>query len=248
MNKNSGILKFFGAVLLGSLGGVLACQIILPWLAGLPFFENISWMKNGREGVTVINRNEKVILTEDQGIEDAIGRAKGAVAGVISQRTQKTTGGILETPETLAQGTGIFISSDGLLAVSDLFVPENAQRTMVLFGGKQLQATLARRDEKNGLVLLKVEEKNLPVLPFFENELKLGERVFLMDAKSADIFVNMGFVESSKPQPVIFFQTQKTTGAPIFNIKGEIVGLGLLQDSGGQMAVVPARIIQELIK
>jgi serine protease Do len=170
---------------------------------------------------------------------------------VSSQRTEKIVGGrkiILEKPEVLAQGTGIFISSDGLVAAPDLFVADSAQKILLFAGNRQIEAKLVKRDEKNGLVLLKAEENDLPVLPFFEGELKLGERMFLIDAKSGNASVNMGFVDSFEPNPSIFFQTSKTTGGPIFNSKGELIGLGLLQAPDGHMAVVAAKIIRELIK
>jgi S1-C subfamily serine protease len=246
------IWMFLAAVLLtGAIGGVLGSQFLLPWLVGLPIFSKINWIKNGCEGVTVINRTEKVIVTENQGIEEAISRASGTVAGVISENTEKIIKGkrtTLPEPEILAQGTGIFISSDGLLATPDLFVPEGAQKIIILTGDKQLEAKIIQRDQKNGLVLLKIEESNLPVLPFFEGDLKLGERIFLIDAKTSNLSVNLGFVGALQPQLLVYFQTQKTTGGPIFNVNGEIVGLGFLQSPDGQMAVLPAKIIHEFIK
>jgi len=53
---------FFTAAVLA---GILGSQIIFPWLAGLPIFEKINWPGKEKEMTTVINKTEKIYLTEN---------------------------------------------------------------------------------------------------------------------------------------------------------------------------------------
>lgn len=237
---------------LGGIGGILGCQLFLPWLAGLPLFSRIDWLRNVGEGITVINRTERVTITENQALEEVIAKVANTVVAVSSQKTEKIVGRkkvLLEKPEILAQGSGFILTSDGLIAVAESLVPEAAQQVSVYFGDRQIQAEIKKRDKTTGLALLKINESNLPVVSFVGNELKLGERVFLIGAKTEDKFLR--FVDLSiikQLEPLIFgFETKETNGSPIFNIKGEVIGLNVI-DSSGQAKVVLAANIRELLK
>jgi len=237
---------------LGGIGGILGSQLFLPWLAGLSFLKNISWAQHVREGTTVINRTERVVITENQALEDAIDKGSGIVIGIVSEITEKTIAKrkiTLEKPEVLAQGTGFIVSSDGLIITAQDLIPEAAQKTLVVYGGRQIEAEIKKIDKTSGLAILKISENNLPVLPFSNDELRLGERLFLIGTKLPDFnkFVDLSIAKQISPVLSVDFASKEIIGSPIFNIKGEIVGISWA-DSNGQAKITQSSVIKELLK
>lgn len=249
------IVNLLMIVIIGGISGIFGVQIFLPWIAGFSFFNKIDWIRQSREGVTIINRMEKIEITESEALEQAIEKAQKIVVGVISQRTEKIVAGkktALAKPEILAQGTGFIVSSDGLVVTSLEVVPTTAQKVLVIFENKESQAEIKKTDKNSGLVLLKINENNLPVLPFLEDNLKLGQTVFLVGTKfqnivssasSIDKFVDLSIIRQSTPNMAVDFLSKEISGSPIFNIRAEIVGVNL---SGKKIVLEVA--LKELLK
>jgi len=245
------ITNLLAIIIIGGISGILGVQIFLPWLAGFSFFQKFDWIRSSREGTTIINRTERVVITENQALEEAIEKTKKIVVGIVSQKTEKITAGKktpLLKPEILAKGSGFIVSSDGLIITSADLVPAAAQKVLVTFEGKEFQAEIKKTDKVTGLVLLKINQNNLPVLPFFDGDLKLGQSIFLIGAKSNDSFkfdkfVDLSIVKQSTPNIAVNFLNQEISGSPIFNIRAEIVGINL----SGEKIVLQAAL-RELLK
>lgn len=240
--------------LIGGLAGIFGCQLFLPWLAGFSIFQKIDWIHRAKEGVTVINRTEKIIITENEALEQAIGKTSDIVVGIVSQKIEKTIGKKkipLEKPEILAEGSGFIVSSDGLIVTAEPIVPETAQKITVLLEAKQVGAQIRKRDKNSGLALLKIDENNLPVLPFAEQEPKLGQQLFLIGAvEGKDIlvkFTELGIANQLAPILSVSFSREDIIGVPIFNIKGEVIGINSI-DSNGQNRIIQSDVIRELLK
>ena len=243
----------------GGIAGVLGCQVFLPWLAGMPIFNKITWLREIREGVTIINKTERIVVTENEAFEQAIDKGQSIVVMVTAQRTEKIISGkkvALAKPEILAQGSGFIISSDGLIVTVGNLVPESTQKAIVSFGGKEAVGEIRKRDKNTGLVLLKINENNLPVLPFLEENLKLGERLFLIGAKNTVLangqsqvsrFTDLSIAKEISPALIIDFSGKDIGGSPIFNVKSEIVGMNLI-DANGQGKIVVASQIKDLMR
>jgi len=237
---------------LGGIGGILGCQLLLPWLAGFSFLKNIDWIKNIGERTTVINRTERIVITENEAVQDAIGKGSGIVVGITSEITEKIIAGkiiTLEKPEILGQGSGFIASSDGLIITAQNLIPDSAQKVLVAFGGRQIEAEIKKIDKASGVAILKINENNLPVLPFLNSEVKLGEQLYLIGAKSPDFnkFVDTSIAKQVSPILVVDFGGKEIIGSPIFNIKGEIVGLNWT-DQNGLPKITQASQIKELLK
>lgn len=240
--------------LIGGLAGIFGCQLFLPWLAGFSIFQKIDWINRAKEGVTIINRTEKIVITENDALEQAIGRVANIAVAISSQRIEKIIGNkkiLLEKPEILSEGSGFIVSSDGLIVTAEPIVPETAQKIIVLLDAKQVEAQIKKRDKNLGLALLKIDENNLPVLPFAEQELKLGQQLFLIGAVEEKDklvkFTESGIINQLAPILSVSFSRKDINGAPIFNIKGEVIGMNLI-DENGQGRVVISSMIQELLK
>ncbi|OGZ35065.1 MAG: hypothetical protein A2174_00575 [Candidatus Portnoybacteria bacterium RBG_13_41_18] len=243
------VLNSLVIILLGGFAGVFFVQIFLPWLAGFSFFNQIDWIRRVQEGTTIINTTERVIIDQNSALEQAIDKAGKIMVELISQRTEKLVGKTkvpLAEPEILAQGPAIIVSSDGLILAAENLAPETAQKFSVVLNNNRQVAEVKKRDKKSGLVLLKINESNLPVLPFFEGELKLGQILFLISIKSGNKLVDSGIVKQIQPNLVIGF-TEAANSSPIFNLKNEIVGLNLV-DNNNQPKIVLSAVLRELLK
>jgi len=146
------------------------------------------------------------------------------------------------------EGSGIILTSDGLvLTLSDL-VPADWE-TKVFLDGREIIPKVLQR--KNNLALLKIEERNLPTVSFADFEkIKLGERVFLV----GDIFenetqkkvVNEGIIKTFDQNLI---QTNITEGknlqgSSLFNIEGQLMGLNQI-DKTGAVSAISIKIIRE---
>jgi len=251
MTKNK--LVNFGLIfVLGGIGGILGSQLLFPWLAGISYLKNVDWIRQAGEGTTVINRTERVVIMENEALEDAIEKGSGIIVGITSEIVEKIIARkkiTLEKPEILAQGTGFIASSDGLIVTAQNLIPDSAQKISVVYGGKQIEAEIKKIDKASGIAVLKINENNLPVLPFSDDELRLGERLFLIGTKSPDFskFIDLSIVKQVSPALVVDFGSKEIVGSPIFNIKGEIAGINWA-DNSGQAKITLSAVIKELLK
>jgi len=148
-------------------------------------------------------------------------------------------------------GSGFVISEDGYI-LTNHHVVRNAEEIIVRFQDRrELQATLIGSDGRTDVALLKVEAKGLPVLKFGSSKnLKVGEWVFAIGSPFGfDSSVTAGIVSAkgrSLPQEnyVPFIQTDVAinpgnSGGPLFNLKGEVVGINsqIYSRSGGFMGL-----------
>lgn len=247
-------------IVLGGISGILGSQILFPWLAKYTLFDNISWIRQAKEGVTIINRTENIVVTENDALEQAIDKTSLSVVGIISQKTEKTINNkkiTFEKPETLAEGSGLIISNDGLVVTSLNLAPETAQKIIVYLNGKQDEAALQKRDESSGLALLKINENNLPSLAFREDDLRLGEEIFLVGAKinisttspqiNLSKFIETSVINQTSPSVLAAFNKKDIAGAPLFDIKSRVLGINI-GDANNQEKLIFWPAIKELLK
>lgn len=246
-------------ILIGGLSGILCSQFVLPWLAGLPLFGSIDWISRAKDGATIINKTEKIVITENEALEEVIDKGSKSVVGITSQNTEKIVGKkkvSLENPEVLSRGTGLIITSDGLIVTAQQLIAQAPQQVLVALGERQSLAQVKKSDKNSGLVLLKINEVNLPVVSFVEEELKLGQPVFLVGASSYSLpgkqeqiikFVDLSIIKQLLPQLKVDFSSKEIVGSPLFNTKGEVIGINLI-DEDGQGRVALSSVIKELLK
>ena len=106
---------------------------------------------------------------------------------------------------------------------------------------------------KTNLALIKLEEENLQTCSFANlDELKLGEKVFLIgiifEEELPLNIVNEGIVKSFNENYIKtnIFENYLLAGSPLFNIKGEVLGLNTI-DSEGKVIAIPITKIKQFI-
>ncbi|WP_031433452.1 DegQ family serine endoprotease [Methylomarinum vadi] len=153
--------------------------------------------------------------------------------------------------ETKSLGSGFIISSDGYV-LTNHHVVKNADEIVVkLNDRRELEAKLIGSDESTDVALLKVEAKNLPVVAIGSSKkLRVGEWVLAIGSPFGfEQSVTAGIVSAKRRSLpggnyVPFIQTDVAinpgnSGGPLFNMKGEVVGMNsqIYSRSGGYMGL-----------
>lgn len=162
-------------------------------------------------------------------------------------------------------GSGFIISSDGYV-VTNYHVIKDADEVIVkLSDRRELTAKIVGSDKRSDIALLKLNSKDLPVLATGKSKtLKQGEWVVAIGSPFGfDHSVTAGIVSAkgrSLPSEnyVPFIQTDVAinpgnSGGPLFNLKGEVVGINsqIYSRTGGFMGVsfaIPIDIAMDVIK
>jgi serine protease Do len=149
------------------------------------------------------------------------------------------------------QGSGFIVGSDGII-LTNAHVVRDAKEVMVkLTDRREFQARVLGSDRKTDIAVLKIDAKNLPVVPLGSTRnLKVGEWVLAIGSPFGfENSVSAGVVSAkgrSLPDDsfVPFLQTDVAvnpgnSGGPLFNTRGEVVGINsqIYSHTGGYQGV-----------
>ena len=237
MLKN--ISKIISIFIIGIVGGIFADQILWPYFIERPLFHQY---RLEQRPVYVTERKE-ITIQENIALRDAIEKVEKVVVGV---RTQTKAEKILE-------GSGLIVTSDGLVVTLAELVPQGSNFSFFIDGAPhQINSggQILKRDLKENLALIKIEEENLPTVSFADLEkMKLGERVFLVGITQPPDgvwVVNEGIVKTFGQDFIKtnIFEKYILAGSPLFNIEGEVLGLNTI-DKEGKVIAIPVSKIKE---
>jgi len=153
--------------------------------------------------------------------------------------------------ESHSLGSGFIISADGYI-LTNAHVVDAADETLVrLTDKREFKAKVIGVDKRTDVALIKIEAIGLPVVRLGDpGQLKVGEWVIAIGSPFGfDNSVTAGIVSAkgrSLPQEnfVPFIQTDAAinpgnSGGPLFNMKGEVVGVNsqIYSRSGGYMGI-----------
>jgi len=224
-------LFFVVIVLAGGISGILSSAFFAPYLAHTSPFDKISWLKDGGNGgTTIINKTEEKIINQDTAMIDSVNQVFNSVVG-ISAKTAVKKG----APENVFYGTGIIITSDGLIAAAG--IPAKALEISVFLNGQVFPAEVSKSDIDSGLVLLKINQTNLPVANFADfASLNLGERINLLavdsSGKESEKLVDWGIIKKLSSQSFLASldkEDEVFSGAPFITAGREVAGICLVE-------------------
>lgn len=161
-------------------------------------------------------------------------------------------------------GSGFIIGQDGYILTNRHVVSGSDRIIVRLSDRRELDAELIGEDERSDLALLKVEAEDLPTLRIGSSaDLKAGEWVLAIGAPFGfESSVTAGIVSAkgrSLPSEnyVPFIQTDVAinpgnSGGPLFNLKGEVVGINsqIVSRNGGYMGLsfaIPIDIAMDVV-
>lgn len=204
------VLKVIIVILLGMLGGTIA------WLFAF---------KNQSSFIQVVNKEEKVYIEENTALVETIKKVKDSVVVIKSEYE----GGEIE-------GFGTVLTSDGLIITLADNAPQGSKSNISIKGENNLSYQVLKRDLDNNLALIKVDKNNLQAREFFDlSKLEIGTRVFVL-SNIANEGIIKSFNEDLIKTNIIEFEG--VDGAPVFNVRGEILGVGN-KNSNDSMDIIP---------
>ena len=153
--------------------------------------------------------------------------------------------------ETQSTGSGFIFSADGYIVTNAHVVDESNEVTVRLSDKREFIAKVIGTDKRTDVALLKIEAKDLPRVVIGDpDKLKVGEWVVAIGKPfGLENTMTAGIVSAKGrdlPQEnlVPFIQTDVAinpgnSGGPLFNMKGEVVGINSLiySRTGGYMGL-----------
>jgi serine protease Do len=167
---------------------------------------------------------------------------------------------------SLSLGSGVVISADGYVVTNNHVVGENmSEITVALPDKREVRGRLIGTDPATDIALLKLNVKDLPVVPWGDSsKLQIGEWVLAIGSPfqlsatvtagivSATGRTNVGFADYED-----FVQTDAAinpgnSGGALINSRGELVGIntGIFSQSGGYQGIgfaVPSNLARHVI-
>jgi len=163
----------------------------------------------------------------------------------------KQPGGGFQPRDAKSLGSGFIISEDGYILTNHHVVKDATEIIVKLKDRRQLVAKLIGSDERTDIALLQVEAKGLPIVKKGSSkQLQVGEWVLAIGSPFGfEQSVTSGIVSAKgRSLPggnyIPFIQTDVAinpgnSGGPLFNMKGEVVGVNsqIYSRSGGYMGL-----------
>jgi len=177
-----------------------------------------------------------------------------------------TTVNISTTQEFSNNGTGFIIANDGYIATNNHVIENATEINVTLSDGSKYKAKVVGIDKKSDLAVIKINaDKILPFAKFGDSsKARIGDWIIIIgNPYGLGGSVSVGIV-SARGRSINgdadrdFIQTDAAinkgnSGGPMFNIKGEVIGINtaLFSPSGGNVGIgfaSPASIVAPLIK
>jgi serine protease Do len=157
-----------------------------------------------------------------------------------------------DVPQRLGEGSGFIVSADGYILTNAHVVADADEVTVRMTDRREYAAKVVGLDARSDIAVLKIEGKNLPVVRIGDPQtLRPGEWVIAIGSPFGfDNSVTAGVVSATgrsmqgDQTGMMFIQTDVAvnpgnSGGPLFNLKGEVVGINsqIYSRSGGYMGL-----------
>lgn len=174
-----------------------------------------------------------------------------------------------DAQQLLGLGSGVIISADGYIVTNNHVIDGAERLEVTLNDNRQYNATVVGTDPNTDLALIKIDEKDLPVIPMGDSDaLKVGEWVLavgnpfgltstvttgIVSAKARSISSGTG----SKPMGLeSYIQTDAAvnpgnSGGALVNLSGELVGINAAiysptQSYTGYSFAIPTAVVTKV--
>ncbi|EKE19769.1 MAG: hypothetical protein ACD_8C00110G0002 [uncultured bacterium] len=255
----------------GGFGGVYFDQQILPFVRTNKYLSKVDFLKRSAENVTIINKTEQVIIKEDDSINEIASQSSNAVVNIISLSSQKDGFSKIEKIQDQS-GTGVIVTSDGVIATyRSAIIEKNARYRVLLFNGASHEARLIGVDEFSNLAFLKVEASNLTAISFGDSsDAKPGKKIVAIGNSSGEYqnryavgllsniakIYNLGGKTvsiSEKLEGVLendFTNPKEYIGGPVIGYSGEMLGLigAIVIDGQNEYFQIPSNVVQKTLQ
>jgi len=264
------------AILMATVGGLSALHIYTQYIE-----------KPKIVTVTQPQAVQYANFSEKEELPDLTYAAEQSVQGVVNIQTQFQQQGSISSgnplfdfffgdryyyeqpPMQQAAGSGVIISPDGYIVTNNHVIEKAQVIKVTLHDNREFDAKLIGTDPSTDIALLKIDEKNLPNIPFGDSDaLKLGQWVLAVgNPFNLNSTVTAGIV-SAKARGIgiiggqlpieSFIQTDAAvnpgnSGGALVNTRGELVGINtaIASRTGsftGYSFAVPVSIVKKVVE
>lgn len=242
--------RFFAIALLGLFAQTIAAK-------ELPDFTELV----EKQGAAVVNVSTTQMVSSSPMAQGLEGLPEGDPFAELFRRFAPQ---MPREQESHSLGSGFIISSDGYILTNAHVVDSAEKITVRLTDKREFKAKVIGADKRTDVALLKIEAAGLPKVSQGDPALlKVGEWVLAIGSPFGfDSSVTAGIVSAkgrALPQEnyVPFIQTDVAinpgnSGGPLFNMKGEVVGINsqIYSRSGGYMGLsfaIPIDVAMEVV-
>jgi len=252
--------------IIGGIGSVVFQAYILPKASSSEVLSKLKLFKKASENVTIVNKTEQVIIKEDDSISKIASQAGAAVVNITSVSEKNKS--LLNPMSGIKNGTGIVVTSDGLIATYRTAINEfDSTYKVFSFNGSSFDAKLIGIDEFTNLAFLKIDTSNLSVISFansddlhpgkgliairnsfedYQNKYSAGilsniDKTFNIGGKTLSLSEKLeGVFETD------IFNQEDCLGGPIINYNGELVGIigSLTIDNKTKFFQIPSNAVR----
>ena len=167
-------------------------------------------------------------------------------------------------PFGLSQGSGFFISEDGLIVTNHHVVENGSKFTVVTSDGAELDATLVGADARTDLAVLRVTgARKFTYVKFASGDVRIGEWVVAVgNPFGLGGTVTAGIVSARNREiggnryddflQIDAAVNKGNSGGPAFNLNGEVIGINtaIFSPSGGNIGIafaIPASTARDVV-
>jgi len=228
ISATKNIFKIIVIFIIGTIGGIFADQIFWPYFIERPLFYEYRL----EQAPVYLTETNEIVIQENTALQNAFEKVEKTIVGVKATTSRGKT----------IEGSGIIITSDGLILILAELVPEGG-KFVFFVGDRSPTYQVVKRDPKNNLALIKIEETNLPTIGFADfDSLKFGQRVFLVGViqpLNGGRLVNEGIIKTYNNESIKtnILEKDNLKGSPLFNIEGQLVGLNTIDEEGNITAI-----------
>lgn len=262
-----GIAILFLIFFVGGIGSVYFNQKVLPFIRTNKYLSRINFLNRMAENVTVINNTQQVTIKEDDSINEIASQTSNAVLNIVSIAIQKDP--LTKLVKTVNKsGTGVFVTSDGLIATyRGAIIEKDANYQVFLFNGNYYKATFIGIDEFSDLAFLKIDAPNLTAVSLADSsDVHPGKKLVAIGNSFGEYQnryesgllsnINKTFnlggktVATSEKLEGVFeddFKNQKEyIGGPVIGYSGDMVGIiGMLNiNDQDQYFEIPSNVVK----
>jgi serine protease Do len=239
--RGTEVMKRFAAIF------VLCLVSLVPWAYAqdLPDFAGLV----EKQGPAVVNISTVQTVRENAAIQPFPGVPGDPFFELFRRMVPPQS--VPRQYQTQSLGSGFIISPDGYILTNAHVVEGADEVTVKLTGKRELKAKVVGADERTDVALIKINASSLPTVRLGDpNQLRVGEWVVAIGSPFGfENTVTQGIVSAkgrslSQENYVPFIQTDVAinpgnSGGPLFNLKGEVVGINsqIYSRTGGFMGL-----------
>jgi S1-C subfamily serine protease len=254
----------FFILIIGGLGGILADRFLFPYLSNHPSLSRYEFLKKTSNGTTIINQTKEIKMSEEEILLQAIKKILPAKVSVISE-TAKSPGFIFSSDGIILTEQKIISSAENKISESEKKEKEKFL-TIKTQSNETFQGELIEKESLLGLVLLKIEASNLPVIPLGNSDnLEVGQKLGVVGEEITNVMISRidqieeiseneeGEISEKKEINTLIKIDRKLgeefSGSVLINLRGEVVGMYLASKEEGELVnfVIPINEVKEFL-